>query len=235
MKLEMDGRRAVVTGASRGIGLAIARALLGEGAQVTGVALGFPDEVPGMHTVRADLSQPGSSATAIDAATSALGGLDILVNNVGFVRPRVGGFLSVTDEDWDLTLNLNFLSAVRTTRAALPHLLVIDYSAAKGALLNFCKALSKQVAGQGVRINTISPGPVSTALWLGQDGVAATIGQATGAAPADIAAKAAGESPTGRFTTPEEVADLVLYLASGRAANITGSDFTIDGGLITTV
>jgi NAD(P)-dependent dehydrogenase (short-subunit alcohol dehydrogenase family) len=255
MKLDMADRRALVTGASRGIGLAIARALLAEGALVAGAALDFPDEVPGLHTVRADLSQPDSSAAAIDAAVSALGGLDILVNNVGFVRPRVGGFLSVTDEDWNQTLNLNFLSAVRTTRAALPHLLehggsivtiasvnarlpdplVIDYSAAKGALLNFCKALSKQVAGQGVRVNTVSPGPVSTALWLGQHGVAATIGQATGAVPADIAAKAAAESPTGRFTTPEEVADLVLYLASGRAANITGGDFTIDGGLITTL
>src|ERR1700757_1914490 len=108
MKLEMTGSRAVVTGASRGIGLAIVRALLAEGALVAGAALDFPDEVAGLHAVRADLSQPDSSAAVIDAAVSAMGGLDILVNNVGFVRPRVGGFLSVTNEDWDRTLNLNF-------------------------------------------------------------------------------------------------------------------------------
>jgi NAD(P)-dependent dehydrogenase (short-subunit alcohol dehydrogenase family) len=144
---------------------------------------------------------------------------------------------------------------VRTTRAALPHLLdrggsivtissvnaflpdptIIDYCAAKAALSNFCKALSKEVGPRGVRVNTVSPGPVSTELWLGDEGVAATVAKATGGDPHAVARLAAGEAVTGRFTDPQEVADLVLLLASDRAGNVTGADFVIDGGLITTL
>lgn len=171
------------------------------------------------------------------------------------MRLRVDGFLSVTDEDWLWTLTINFLAAVRTTKAllhlgacgggsivmitsvnaALPDPLVIDYGAAKAALANFCKALSKEAGPRGVRVNTVSPGPVSTALWLGVGGVAATVAAATGSRPDAVAEQAAGGSVTGRFTRPEEVADLVLILASERAGNTTGADFVIDGGLITTL
>ena len=184
------------------------------------------------------------------------GGLDILVNSVGAVKSRAGGFLVVTDEEWMSALTINFLAAVRTTCAALPLLLergagaivtvnsvnwflpdpsIIDYCAAKGALANFSKALSKEVGGRKVRVNSVSPGPVSTALWLGDQGVAATVGAARGVDPTDIEAQAAAAMVTGRFTRPEEVADLVVMLASDRTANVTGSDFVIDGGLITTL
>src|SRR5205814_7945745 len=143
-----------------------------------------------------DLSTPDGPARLVEAAVAAYGGLDILVNNLGAVRPRTGGFLSVTEDDWLSTLTITFLAAVRTTRAALPHLLdrgngvivtinsvnarlpdplVIDYGAAKAALANFSKSLSKEVASRGVRVTTVSPGPVSTGLWLGTDGVAATV------------------------------------------------------------
>jgi NAD(P)-dependent dehydrogenase (short-subunit alcohol dehydrogenase family) len=117
----------------------------------------------------------------------------------------------------------------------LPDPLVIDYSAAKGALSNFCKALSKEVGPQGIRVNTVSPGPVATDLWLGDGGVAQTLAGAAGSTPAAVAAAAVAGIPTGRFTEPTEVADLVLFLASPRAANITGADFAIDGGLKTTL
>jgi NAD(P)-dependent dehydrogenase (short-subunit alcohol dehydrogenase family) len=191
----------------------------------------------------------------VDTALEHLGGLDILVNNVGGVRPRLGGFVSVGDDDWDRTLTLNFLSAARTMRAALPALTrstganivtvssvnaflpdpsVIDYSAAKAALSNLCKSLSKEYGGR-VRVNTVSPGPVRTDLWLGTDGVAATVSRAGGGTPDAVAQQAASQSATGRFTLPTEVADVVVFLASARAANITGSDFTIDGGLISTL
>jgi NAD(P)-dependent dehydrogenase (short-subunit alcohol dehydrogenase family) len=151
---------------------------------------------------------------------------------------------------------LNFFAAVRTTRAALPHLLgrgtativtissvnaflpdplVLDYCAAKAALTNFFKSLSKEVGPRGIRVNTVSPGPVATALWLGDEGVAATVSRARGGQPDDVAKQAAAGSVTGRFTRPQEVADLVLLLASDRAGNVTGADFVIDGGLITTL
>jgi NAD(P)-dependent dehydrogenase (short-subunit alcohol dehydrogenase family) len=122
-----------------------------------------------------------------------------------------------------------------SVNARLPDPAVIDYSAAKAGLAAFAKALSKEVGRHGIRVNTVSPGPVATDLWLGSDGVAATVSQATGARPADVESQAATASVTGRFSQPAEVADLILYLASDQAANITGSDFVIDGGLVPTL
>jgi NAD(P)-dependent dehydrogenase (short-subunit alcohol dehydrogenase family) len=111
---------------------------------------------------------------------------------------------------------------------------VMDYGAAKAALANFSKSLSKQAGPCGIRVNTISPGPVATDLWLGDHGVAATVSRATGETPQDVQSQAAHQMVTGRFSRPEEVADLVLILASDRTANVTGADITIDGGLIPT-
>ena len=121
---------------------------------------------------------------------------------------------------------------VSSINARLPDPLVIDYGAAKAALSNFCKALSKEVGPKGVRVNWVSPGPVETALWKGDDGVAATVGQRLGVDPDEVARNAASAAVTGRFTRPTEVADLVVYLGSARSGNITGADFTIDGGMI---
>ena len=112
---------------------------------------------------------------------------------------------------------------------------MIDYSAAKAALTNFCKSLSKELGPSGIRVNTISPGPVETALWLGDHGVAQTVAQSAGVSPSDVAAHAAADAVTGRFTRPEEVADLALLLASDRTGNVTGADFSIDGGLVQTL
>lgn len=262
MDLHLSGRTAVVTGASKGIGLAVTRALAGEGVNVVAGSREPTEELSqlaataSVHPVSVDLSTPEGPARLIAEAVAMFGSLDVLVNNVGAAHPRPAGFLSVTDDDWTTALTINFLSAVRTTRAALPHLLdqgagsivtissvnaflpdplVIDYGAAKAALSNFLKSLSKEVGPRGVRVNTISPGPVATALWLGDEGVAAMVARATGGEPASVAEQAAAGAVTGRFTRPDEVADLVLLLASDRAGNVTGSDFTIDGGLISTL
>lgn len=260
MDMRLAGRVAVVTGASKGIGLAVVQALVGEGVRVAAgartVSTGLAELGDAVLPFDVDLSTSDGPARLVDAAVKEFGVLDILVNNVGAVRPRPGGFLSVTDEDWTTALTINLLAAVRTTRAALPHLmaresstivtvcsvnsslpdpLVIEYGAAKAALANFSKALSKEVGPAGVRVNTVSPGPVATDLWLGEHGVASTIAQAGGGAADAIAKHAAEQSVTGRFTRPEEVADLVLLLASGRAGNVTGTDILIDGGLVTTL
>ncbi len=262
MDLQLTDKVAVVTGASKGIGLAITRSLAAEGAYVVAGSLHGSAELDVLadqgrvRGVQVDLSTPAGPGALIEAAVEAFAGIDVLVNNVGGVRPRLEGFLALTDEDWLWGLNLNFLAAVRTTRAALPHLLahpastivtissvnaflpdpgVIDYSAAKGALTNFCKSLSKEFGPRGVRVNTISPGPVQTDLWLGADGVAATVGRAAGIDPEDVVARQAADTSTGRFTYPQEIADLVLLLASPRAGNVTGTDILIDGGLIKTL
>jgi NAD(P)-dependent dehydrogenase (short-subunit alcohol dehydrogenase family) len=262
MQLHMAGKTAVVTGASKGIGLAVTQALAGEGVQVVAGAREVTDELTklaadtGVRPLPVDLGTVDGPSRLVDEAVEAFGGLDILVNNVGAVRPRFGGFLSVTDDDWLQTLTINFLAAVRSTRAALPHLiergsgtivtvssinsvlpdpLIIDYCAAKGALANFCKALSKEVGPKGVRVNTVSPGPVATNLWLGADGVAANVASVTGGDAKDVVAGAAQAMVTGRFSTPQEVADLVLLLASDRAGNTTGADFVIDGGMLQTL
>jgi NAD(P)-dependent dehydrogenase (short-subunit alcohol dehydrogenase family) len=122
-----------------------------------------------------------------------------------------------------------------SVNAFLPDPVVIDYGAAKAALWNFSKALSKEVGSHGIRVNTVSPGPVATDLWLGPDGVAASLADRSGTDPKDIAAGAVATTTTGRFTQPDEVARLVAFLAGNAAGNLTGADVTIDGGLITTL
>ena len=258
MDLGLTGRTAVVTGASRGIGLAITRGLVAHGAHVVAGARKPSPELDqlakdgSVQVLEVDLADPEGPARR---GARARAGPDILVNNVGGAPARTGGFLSITDEDWQVSLTLNLMAAVRTTRSALPAMLaagkgsivticsvnaslpdpaVLDYSAAKAALAGFCKALSKEVGPRGIRVNTISPGPVATDLWLGDHGVAQTVSRATGAKPEDVESQAAHGSVTGRFSRPEEVADLVLLLASDRTANVTGADFRIDGGLIPT-
>ncbi|HEY4268005.1 MAG TPA: oxidoreductase [Galbitalea sp.] len=264
MELGLKGKVAVVTGASKGIGLAVARGLIDEGAiVVAGSRSGSPelDELATTGSLRSyllDLSTPDGPAELV-AHAGEFGGLDILVNNVGAVSIRSDGFLAISDEEWARTINLSFMAALRSTRAAVPMMIergggnvvtigsvnaflpdpgVIDYSAAKAAVWNLSKSLSKEFGPKNIRFNTISPGPVATDLWLGDNGVAATVAKNTGVdfetAKARVVESQGGFS-TGRFTQPAEVADLVLLLASGRAGNVTGSDFLIDGGLVKTL
>jgi NAD(P)-dependent dehydrogenase (short-subunit alcohol dehydrogenase family) len=258
MDLSLDGKIAVVTGASKGIGLAVVKALAAEGTKVFAGARSISNDLEQLAEsgsvvpVVVDLSTPDGPSALIAAA----GHVDILVNNVGLALTRLGGFLEVTDEQWLESMNLNLFAAVRATRAVLPMMIdagrgtivnissvnaflpdpaVIDYSAAKAALTNFAKSLSKEVGPHGIRVNSICPGPVETALWLGESGVAQSVSRATGQSAEAVAAGAVATTATGRFTHPTEVADVVLWLAGDRAANITGATITIDGGLISTI
>jgi NAD(P)-dependent dehydrogenase (short-subunit alcohol dehydrogenase family) len=258
MDLGVDGKVAVVTGASRGIGLAVVQRLVAEGAHVVAGSRESSPELDALiatgqvDVLAVNLADPTGPGRLISYAGERI---DILVNNVGSAPARTAGFLSVTDDQWQATFDLNLFPAVRATRAVLPVMLaagrgsivtvcsvnavlpdpaVIDYSAAKAALAGFTKALSKEVGGRGIRVNTVSPGPVATALWLGAGGVADTVARATGLTPREVADAAARESLTGRFSDPSEVADAVVFLAGDRSANITGSDITVDGGLIPT-
>jgi NAD(P)-dependent dehydrogenase (short-subunit alcohol dehydrogenase family) len=261
MDLELQDKVAVVTGAGAGIGLAITEALAAEGAVVVAGSRGTEslDGLDRVTGVAADLSEPDEPARLIQRAVDDHGRIDVLVNNVGGVRLRLDGFLALSDEDFQWALELNFFIALRATRAALAQMVasggcaivnvasvnafyhpdgaVIDYGAAKAALVNLTKALSQEFGPQGVRINSVSPGPVETELWLGEHGVAETVAEATGTdagtAREQIIAGMGG-IPSGRFTRPEEVATLVCLLASGRTGNVTGANFVIDGGLIKT-
>ena len=261
MDLNLDGKVAVVTGAGKGIGLAVTRALAAEGARVVAGSLttGSLDGLKGVTPVAVDLSAPDGAAQLVRRAVDEHGRLDVLVNNVGAVRMRTQGFLGTSDEDFAWAMEMNFFIALRASRAALtvmveqgggaivnvasvnaffqPDAATIDYGAAKAALVNLTKTLSQEFGPHGIRVNAVSPGPVSTDLWLGEHGVAATVAKDTGV-DAETARKTIiaglGGFATGRFTTPEEVATLITFLASDRTANITGVNYLIDGGLIKT-
>jgi NAD(P)-dependent dehydrogenase (short-subunit alcohol dehydrogenase family) len=261
MNLELKDKISVVTGASKGIGLAVTRALVAEGARVVAGARSV-ESLRGLERVipvSLDLSSQDGPARLIQRAIDEHGRVDVLVNNVGAVRLRLQGFLGTSDEEFEWAMQMNFFSALRATRAALAPMLeqragaivnvasvnaffqpdagTIDYGAAKAALVNLTKTLSQEFGPAGIRINAVSPGPVSTDLWLGKDGVADTVAKATGV-DAETARKnvvaSIGGFATGRFTTPEEVASLVVFLASQCAGNITGANYVIDGGLIKT-
>jgi NAD(P)-dependent dehydrogenase (short-subunit alcohol dehydrogenase family) len=257
----LDDKVAVITGASRGIGLAVTRALVAEGARVVAGARSTAalDGLEGVTGVAVDLAEASAPGRLVQRAIDEHGHIDVLVNNVGAVHLRLNGFLETTDSDFDEAMQLNFYTAVRASRAALAPMVAqgsgaivnvasvnafyqpdgntVDYGAAKAALVNLTKSLAQEFGPRGVHVNAVSPGPVSTDLWLGENGVAATVGRSLGV-DADTARRqivaGMGGIPTGRFTTPEEVATLVVLLASERTANVTGANFVIDGGLIKT-
>jgi NAD(P)-dependent dehydrogenase (short-subunit alcohol dehydrogenase family) len=261
MELDLQGKVVVVTGASKGIGLAVAKMFVEEGAHVVAGARTI-ESLQSLRNVTAlavDLTFPAGPSTLIEAAVAEHGRLDAVVNNVGAVRLRLQGFLGTSDDEFEWAMQMNFFPAVKTIRAALPHMLkagrgsivnvasvnaffepdagVLDYGAAKAALVNLTKSLSQEFGPHGIRVNAVSPGPVSTDLWLAKGGVADTVAKASGTSADEARARIVagmGGIPTGRFTTPEEVATLIVLLASDRAGNVTGSNVVIDGGLIKT-
>ncbi|QMU78156.1 SDR family oxidoreductase [Streptacidiphilus sp. PB12-B1b] len=254
MDLQLKGKRAVVTGASRGIGLAIVQALAAEGVEVLGGARTIGAELSEAtpHTLAVDLTEADGPARLVAHAVETFGGLDILVNNVGGRTVSANGFLDLDDDGWQKGFDLNFFSAVRAIRAALPSLVesrgsiinigsvngrlavprLAEYSAAKAALTNLTKALSEEFGPQGVRVNTVSPGPVLTDTWNSPQRA-----ERMGMSVEDLVAavpKWMGLT-TGKIIAPEEVASIVLLLASDRLPSTTGTDWLIDAGMLKSV
>lgn len=249
MDLNLAGKTALVTGASRGIGLAVVRALIAEGVAVVGAARHATDELraTGATAVPVDLSHPTGATDLVAAAADELGGIDLLVNNAGGGDMTLNGFADLSDSEWSRTFDLNLFAAVRVTREALPSLVerggvVINvssigawkpegpplaYNVAKAALKAFGRGLATELGPQGVRVLTVTPGPTRTAMWE-------QMSQLTGAPLQAVVAGIPQQlgMVTGRMSEPSEVADLIAFLLSPRASNITGSDHLIDGGAI---
>ncbi|MEV4813714.1 oxidoreductase [Micromonospora avicenniae] len=268
LTVDLTEKVVVVTGAGKGIGAAVTRELLDAGARVVAGSRSASIDLAGLAsdkvlaTVDVDLSTAEGPGRLVATAVERFGGLDVLVNNMGGLTnggPWFGGFLSVSDDDWLRSVELNLLSAVRATRAAVPAILgrgggaivnvgsvnaslpdpsVLDYSATKAALTNLSKSLSAEFAPQGIRVNTVSPGPVETPLWTAPGGLGEQLSTAMGTdmqGAMQAMADGLGGIKLGRFGTAEEVARLVVFLASPAASYITGSDIVIDGGLIKTL
>ncbi|MEU6351770.1 oxidoreductase [Streptomyces sp. NPDC047072] len=254
MNLDLTAKTAVVTGASRGIGLATVRTLIDEGVRVVGAARTVTPELKetGAHTVAADLSTAEGVTALIDTALAELGGIDLLVNNVGGGDRATVGFLDVDDTEWADLFDINVLSTVRATRAALPSLIErrgaivnvssilaltpggfpVAMSSAKAALNALGKSLSEEFGARGVRVNTISPGLVRTSVYQDPDGQVARWAAASGTTLAEFVQQMVTSQnvTTGRMTEPEEVAALIAFLLSDAAGNITGANYVIDGG-----
>ncbi|GAA0614362.1 SDR family NAD(P)-dependent oxidoreductase [Streptomyces crystallinus] len=268
MDLHLSGRTALVTGASKGIGLAVVSTLLDEGARVVAVSRRTSPDLdklarPELVHVPADLMDPDAPARVVARTVEEFGGLDVLVNNAGGPPPGVTlprtSFLDADESDWSSIFEFNLFSAVRTVRAALPHLLAdgggavvtvstglarqpavgnAEYGAAKAALTNLTKVLSEEYAPQGVRFNTVSPGAVRTAWWTEEGGAADVIAAMAGSdrdTVMDTLAPQMMNVSTGRLVTPQEVADAVALLASPRSGSTTGADFVVDGGYLKAV
>jgi NAD(P)-dependent dehydrogenase (short-subunit alcohol dehydrogenase family) len=196
--------------------------------------------------VVADLSRAGEPERAVGEAAAALGGLDVLVNNVGAARQA--RFVDVPDEEWDAYWQLNVMSYVRAIRAALPHLrgrsgAIVNvsstagkrpstgmphYSVTKAAVLSLSRLVADLYASESIRCNAVTPGPTATEAWLGDGGLADQVGDDR----AEVLAKVGAGRPLGRLATPQEIASVIVFLCSERASYVTGAAWSADGGTV---
>jgi NAD(P)-dependent dehydrogenase (short-subunit alcohol dehydrogenase family) len=263
MELGLQGRVAVITGAGAGIGLATARALVAEGVRVvvadldpTPAAQIAPESA--LVALAVDMATPEGGPAAVAAAVERFGTIDILVNNVG-VAPHRDGFLTVSDAEWRSLIELNFFSMVRCCRAAIPHMLeqghgsivslssdagyapapyFVDYAMTKAMVRVLSKTLAVEFAPHGIRSNTVSPGPTRTTPWEEEGGFmdeyAARFGIDHQAA-LERFMREERNIGSGRIGEAEDVAAMIVFLASDRACQITGSDYRVDGGQLATI
>jgi 3-oxoacyl-[acyl-carrier protein] reductase len=245
--LGLRDRACLVTGSTEGIGLATVRLLLDEGARVVTSGRSEAPAVGEALHVRGDLSMPGEPERVVAEAAGALGGLDVLVNNVGIARQAK--FEDVPDGEWDAYWQLNVMSHVRAIRAALPqlrasaHAAIVNvsttaakrpstgmphYSVTKAAALSLSRLVADLYAKDGIRCNAVAPGPTATEAWLGEGGLA----DQQGGDREEVLAKVGAGRPLGRLATPEEIAAVIVFLCSDRASYVTGAAWSADGGTV---
>jgi len=255
--LELQNRRVLVTGGTKGIGAAVVSVLQGAGAKLVATARSVPKaSLSGVRYVAADLTTAEGCAEVAKAVYKQLGGIDIVVNVMGGSSAPGGGFAVLDDNQWSNELNRNLMPAVRLDRALLPsmiaqgsgviihvtsiqHQLPIPdsttaYAAAKAALSTYSKSLSKEVTPRGIRVVRVSPGWVETEAAVG---LAERLGRQAGTdyeGGKQIIMKLLGGIPLGRPAKPKEVAELIAFLVSARAVAITGTEYVIDGGTVPT-
>lgn len=254
---EFAGKRVLVSGGTKGLGRATVERFLAGGARVVTAARAIKDPIDGVEYVQADLTTAEGGEKLARESLVRLGGIDILAHVVGGSASPAGGFVALTDEHWLAELNLNLLATVRLDRLLIPQMLqrgegvvvhvtsiqavlplpesTTGYAAAKAALRTYSKSISKELGPKGVRVNAVSPGWIMTEatgdfLEMLRSANGGTIEDARRAVLDNL-----GGIPIGRGAEPEEVADLIAYLASDRAAAIHGAEFVIDGGTIRTV
>jgi len=256
--LELSSRRALVTGGTKGVGAAVVDVLRSASVKVITTARSAPSEtIDGVRYFAADLSTPQGCAAVAQTVLTEFGGIDIIVDVLGGSSAPGGGFAALDDAEWSKEINQNLMGAVRLDRALLPSMIqqgsgviihvtsiqhelplpesTIAYAAAKAALATYSKALSKEVTPKGVRVVRVSPG------WVETEAAVALAERLAREAGTDyeggkqIIMKGLGGIPLGRPAKPQEVADLIAFLVSPRAASITGTECVIDGGTVPTV
>ena len=256
--LEPNARRVLVTGGTKGIGASVVSRLRETGATVLATARSRPDTLPteALFVAANNATAEGCAAVA-DAVRHRLGGIDIIVHVAGGSSAPAGGFAVLDDDEWHRALDLNLFPAVRLDRALLPIMLAqgsgviihvtsiqrqlplpeatIAYAAAKAALANYSKGLSKEVSPKGIRVVRVSPGWVETEAATGLIDTLATSKGTDREGARKILMESLGGIPIGRPAKPREIADLVAFLVSPRAASITGVEYVIDGGTVPTV